>query len=52
MRDFIRLFTPPEWPVWHPLARLAFAAVYLTLMAPVLWLAPKLGAWVVKLVFG
>lgn len=52
MRDLLRLFTPPEWPEWRPLARLAFAAVYLGIMIPVIWLAQKLGDWVVKLVFG
>lgn len=52
MRDVLRLFTPPEWPQWHWLARLAFAVVYIGLMVPIIWGARLLGEFVVRLLFG
>lgn len=49
MKDLQRLFTPPEWDGWHPLARLVFVAVFVGLMIPVYWIAGLAGSTVVAL---
>lgn len=46
MRELIRLFTPPEWPVWNWAGRIAYVVVFVGIMAPVYWVAGKFGAWV------
>lgn len=52
MRDLLRLFTPPEWAAWNVFGRLAYAAVFIGLMVPVVWVARKLGDLAVYLLFG
>lgn len=41
MDHLLRLFTPPEWREWNLWGKLAYLIVFAAIMAPVMWIAPK-----------